>query len=69
MALGPLLAAPLSVQIHAGAALSAVLLGIVQMNAPKGTVPHGALGYVWAALMRLGRDVRVTRNINGRVRR
>lgn len=43
--------APLIIQIHAGAALSALLLGAVQLLAPKGTIPHRTLGYVWAALM------------------
>ncbi|WP_394693020.1 DUF2306 domain-containing protein [Hyphobacterium sp.] len=43
--------APLIIQIHAGAALSALLLGAVQLLAPKGTIPHRTLGYVWAGLM------------------
>ncbi len=51
MSFGPLLAAPLAVQVHAFAALAAVVLGVVQFAAPKGTVPHRALGWFWAGLM------------------
>ncbi|GGG89974.1 MAG TPA: hypothetical protein DF715_03880 [Oceanicaulis sp.] len=43
--------APWHVQLHAGAAIAAVLLGAVQLIAPKGTLPHRQLGYVWVALM------------------
>ncbi|WP_420434621.1 DUF2306 domain-containing protein [Hyphobacterium sp.] len=43
--------APLIIQIHVAAALSALALGLVQLFAPKGTIPHRTLGYVWAALM------------------
>lgn len=43
--------APLIIQVHAGAAIAAVVLGLVQLMAPKGTLPHRTLGYVWAALM------------------
>lgn len=43
--------APLIIQIHVAAALSALALGLVQLLAPKGTLPHRTLGYVWAALM------------------
>ena len=51
MTLAPLLNAPLAIQIHAGAALSALLLGIVQLTAPKGTLPHRTIGYLWVTLM------------------
>jgi uncharacterized membrane protein len=51
MHLAPLLAAPLLVQLHAFAALGAMLLGLVQFAAPKGTLPHRRLGWVWVALM------------------
>jgi len=51
MSLEPLLQAPLAIQLHAAAALSALVLGIVQFTAPKGTLPHRAVGYVWVALM------------------
>lgn len=36
---------------HAFAALAALALGAVQLAAPKGTLPHRSLGYVWAVLM------------------
>lgn len=51
MSLAPLLAAPAVIQIHAFAAMSAFALGIVQLSAPKGTIPHRLCGWVWAALM------------------
>lgn len=41
----------LLIQVHVIAALSAVLVGLVQFLAPKGTVPHRTLGYSWAILM------------------
>jgi uncharacterized membrane protein len=53
MSLGPLFAAPLVVQLHAFAAIAAFVLGIVQFAAPKGTLPHRALGYAWVGLMLL----------------
>lgn len=43
--------APLIVQIHAGSAMAALGLGLVQLFAPKGTIPHRTLGYVWLGLM------------------
>ncbi|WP_440958611.1 DUF2306 domain-containing protein [Oceanicaulis sp. LC35] len=45
------LTAPLHIQIHALAAMGALGLGVVQFSAPKGTIPHRALGYVWVGLM------------------
>jgi len=45
------LAAPWHIQLHAASAIAAVLLGAVQLVAPKGTLPHRQLGYVWVALM------------------
>lgn len=51
MSLDPLFAAPIVVQIHAFAAMAAFLLGIVQFAAPKGTLPHRTLGYIWVGLM------------------
>lgn len=51
MNFAPLLAAPMAVQMHAFAAMAAVVLGVVQFVAPKGTVPHRALGWLWAGLM------------------
>lgn len=51
MSLDPLLAEGFAVASHAVAAIAALLLGTVQLAAPKGTLPHRALGYVWAGLM------------------
>jgi uncharacterized membrane protein len=51
MSLAPLLAAPAVVQAHAVAALAALMLGVVQLIAAKGTTRHRMLGWVWAALM------------------
>lgn len=43
--------APWVIQLHASAAIGALVLGTVQMFAPKGTIPHRTVGYVWAVLM------------------
>jgi uncharacterized membrane protein len=51
MALDPLLAAPVVVQLHAFAAMAAFVLGIVQLAAPKGTLPHRTMGYAWVGSM------------------
>ena len=51
MTLAPLLSAAPQIQIHAFAAMSAFALGLVQFAAPKGTLPHRALGWLWALLM------------------
>jgi uncharacterized membrane protein len=51
MSLDPLLAEGFAVASHAVAAIAALLLGAVQLAAPKGTLPHRTLGYVWAGLM------------------
>ena len=51
MSLQPLLNAAPVIQIHAFAAMAAFALCIVQLTAPKGTLPHRTLGYVWVALM------------------
>lgn len=51
MSFDPLFAAPAVIQVHAFAAMGAFLLGLVQFAAPKGTLPHRTLGYIWAALM------------------
>ena len=51
MNLAPLLAAPAVIQIHALAAFSAFSLGVVQLAAPKGTIPHRTVGWLWAGLM------------------
>jgi uncharacterized membrane protein len=51
MSLQPLLNAAPAIQVHAFAAMAAFALGIVQLVAPKGTLPHRTLGYIWVALM------------------
>ena len=51
MSLAPLLAASPIIQVHAFAAIAAFVLGAIQMVAPKGTLPHRRLGWVWAVLM------------------
>src|SRR2546430_10153187 len=39
------------IQVHAFAALGAFGLGAIQLAAPKGTIPHRTIGWVWAGLM------------------
>ncbi len=51
MSLAPLLDAAPQIPLHAFAALAAFGLGVIQLAAPKGTLPHRALGWVWVALM------------------
>ena len=51
MTLAPLLAAPAVIQLHAFAALGALALGAAQLAAPKGTIPHRLLGWIWAGLL------------------
>jgi len=51
MSLEPLLQASPTIQIHAFAAMSAFVLGIVQFTAPKGTIPHRAVGWFWVVIM------------------
>jgi uncharacterized membrane protein len=51
MTLAPLLSASPAIQFHAFAAMSAFVLGIVQFSAPKGTLPHRTIGWIWVTLM------------------
>src|SRR5271168_571559 len=51
MTLAPLLGAPAVIQIHAFAAIAAFAIGVVQLAAPKGTIPHRLIGWSWAMLM------------------
>jgi uncharacterized membrane protein len=51
MTLAPLLAADGAIRLHAFAAMAAFVLGAVQLGAPKGTIPHRTIGWVWVALM------------------
>ena len=51
MSLAPLLNAEPVVQLHAFAAMAAFILGVVQLVAPKGTLPHRTLGWIWVLLL------------------
>ena len=51
MNLQPLLNSAPAIQIHAFAAMSAFALGIVQLTAPKGTLPHRTIGWIFVVLM------------------
>ena len=51
MSLAPLLNASPTIQIHAFAAMAALAVGVVQLTAPKGTLPHRAIGAMWVLLM------------------
>jgi len=51
MSLAPLLDAPAAIQLHAFAAMTAFALGIAQLAAPKGTLPHRTIGWIWVVLM------------------
>ena len=53
MSLAPLLDAVPPIPLHAFAAMSAFALGIVQFAAPKGTLPHRTLGWIWVGVMML----------------
>jgi uncharacterized membrane protein len=51
MSLAPLLDATGTIPLHAFAAMAAFALGIVQFAAPKGTLPHRTIGWIWVLLM------------------
>jgi uncharacterized membrane protein len=51
MTLTPLFDAASPIPLHAFAAMAAFALGLVQIAAPKGTLPHRMLGWVWVVLM------------------
>ena len=51
MSLAPLLEAPGTIPLHAFAAMAAFVLGIVQFAAPKGTLPHRTIGWIWVLLI------------------
>jgi uncharacterized membrane protein len=46
MSLAPLLDAAPAIPVHAFAAMTA-FLRVVQLAAPKGTLPHRTLGWIW----------------------
>ena len=51
MTLAPLLEAAPAIPLHAFAAMGAFVLGLVQFAAPKGTLPHRTIGWIWVGLM------------------
>ena len=51
MSLAPLLEAVPAIPVHAFAAMAAFVLGVVQFAAPKGTLPHRTIGWIWVLLM------------------
>jgi uncharacterized membrane protein len=51
MTLAPLLNASPAIQLHAVAAMAAFALGLLQFAAPKGTIPHRTVGWIWVVLM------------------
>jgi len=51
VSLAPLVNAVTPIPLHAFAAMAAFVLGVVQLAAPKGTLPHRTLGWIWAGLM------------------
>lgn len=51
MTLEPLLSASPTIQIHAFAAMTAFVIGTVQLSRTKGDGPHRMAGYVWVGLM------------------
>jgi uncharacterized membrane protein len=51
VSLAPLLNAAPAIQLHAFTAMAAFALGAVQLAAPKGTLPHRTVGWVWVSLM------------------
>ncbi|WP_035964518.1 DUF2306 domain-containing protein [Bradyrhizobium sp. YR681] len=51
MSLAPLLEAAPAIPLHAFAAMAAFVLNLVQFAAPKGTLPHRTIGWIWVALM------------------
>jgi uncharacterized membrane protein len=51
VSLAPILDAGWVIQIHAFSAMAAFVLGIVQFSAPKGTLPHRTVGWIWVTLL------------------
>jgi uncharacterized membrane protein len=47
----PFLRAPAHIQLHVIAAISALVVGAVQMFGPKGALPHRTLGILFVVLM------------------
>jgi uncharacterized membrane protein len=51
MSFAPLLDAAPAIPLHAFAAMTAFMLGLVQFAAPKGTLRHRTVGWIWFGLM------------------
>ena len=51
LGLAPLLDAQPAIPAHALTAMAAFVLGFIQLAAPKGTLPHRTLGWIWVLLM------------------
>ncbi len=51
MTLAPLLQASPAIQLHAFAAMGALVIGSIQLAAAKGTLPHRIAGSIWVLLM------------------
>jgi uncharacterized membrane protein len=51
MTFAPLWQASPAIQLHALAAMAAFAIGIAQLSAPKGTLRHRAVAWLWVALM------------------
>jgi len=51
VSLAPLLEASGTIPLHAFAAMAAFVLGVVQLSAPKGTLAHRTIGWIWVLLM------------------
>jgi uncharacterized membrane protein len=51
MSLTPLLDAAPAISFHGFAAMAAFVLGVVQLAAPKGTLPHRSIGWIWVGLI------------------
>ena len=51
MSLAPLLDAAPAIPFHAFAAMAALVLGTIQFAAPKDTLPHRTIGWIWVVLM------------------
>jgi uncharacterized membrane protein len=51
MSLDPLYFAPFEIESHAFVAMAAFALGLIQLAAPKGTLPHKIMGWSWVVLM------------------
>ncbi len=51
MSIQPLLESTWVIQVHAFGAMAGFLLGVIQFVAPKGTLPHKAIGFVWILIL------------------